>query len=54
MNENDRKYLAELEKTCVEKMVADPSELNELRMIVSQFRIAELTVSVFFLQNIEN
>jgi len=43
----DSKYFTELEKTCREEMAADPSELNKLRIMISQFRVSELTVSFF-------
>jgi len=52
MSANDRNYFTELEKTCREEVAADPSELNIMRIIVSQFRISELTVSLF--QNFES
>jgi hypothetical protein len=39
------KSLKSLEEECKQQMAADPSELNKLRMMISQFRVSELTVS---------
>ena len=41
----DREYLASLAKQCQEKLAADPSDVNKLRVMISQFRVSELTVS---------
>ena len=47
----DRSYLSILEGQCKKAMASDPSEINELKMMITQFRVSELHVStiLFFI-----
>ena len=43
---DDQKYISEQYEVCRKIAMADPTELNRLRAMITQFRVSELTVSL--------